>query len=281
MDIAAPPIDLGVLAPLLVILAGAAIVLLVDLFIPPERRALLGYLAFATTLVALAACVPLWNVQRRAYNDMVTLDRFGIFASMAILAGTALALLLSIDYLATQSLHLGEYYPLVLISASGMLIMAIGNDLVVVFLGLEVLSLALYVLSGFARGHAASEESALKYFLLGSFSFGFLVYGTSLIFGATGTTNFTGLSNWLRTNGRLDDPLLLAGLALILVGFAFKLALAPFHMWTPDVYVGAPTSVTAFMSVGTKVAAFAALARLLVEAVPALGYTWLPLVWMA
>ena len=281
MDIAAPPIDLGVLAPLLVVLAGAAIVLLVDLFLPPERRALLGYLAFATTLVALATCVPLWNVQRRAYNDMVTLDRFGIFASMAILAGTALALLLAIDYLSSQALHLGEYYPLVLISASGMLIMAIGNDLVVVFLGLEVLSLALYVLSGFARGHAASEESALKYFLLGSFSFGFLVYGTSLIYGASGTTNFTGLSNWLRTDGRLDDPLLLAGLALLLVGFAFKLALVPFHMWTPDVYVGTPTSVTAFMSVGTKVAAFAALARLLVEAVPALGYTWLPLVWMA
>ena len=279
MEIAAPPIDLGVLAPLLVVLTGAFIILLVDLFLPPERRALLGYLAVVTALVAIGACVPLWDVQRRAYYDMVTVDRFAVFASIAILAGTALALLLSIDYLASQGLHLGEYYPLVLISASGMLIMAIGNDLVVVFLGFELLSLALYVLSGFARGHAASEESALKYFLLGSFSFGFLVYGTSLIYGASGTTNFTGLSNWLRSDGRLDDPLLLAGLALILVAFAFKLALAPFHMWTPDVYVGAPTSVTAFMSVGTKVAAFAALARLLVEAVPGLGYSWVPVVW--
>jgi NADH-quinone oxidoreductase subunit N len=202
VEIAAPPIDLGVLAPLLVVLTGAFIIVLVDLFLPPERRPLLGYLAVGTTLVAIGACVPLWDVQRRAYYDMVTVDRFAIFASIAILAGTALALLLSIDYLASQGLHLGEYYPLVLICASGMLIMAIGNDLIVLFLGLEVLSIALYVLSGFARGHAASEESALKYFLLGSFSFGFLVYGTSLIYGAAGTTNFTGLSSWLRSDGR-------------------------------------------------------------------------------
>jgi NADH-quinone oxidoreductase subunit N len=278
--IAAPPLDYGALAPLLIVLAGAGIALLLDLVIPPARRAWLGYFAAGTAVVALVAATPLWREERLAFSNMVAIDRFGVFVSVVILAATALSILLAIDFLDDQGLNYGEYYPLVLMSAAGMLLLAVANDLIVLFLGLEVLSIGLYILSGFARGRVDSEESALKYFLLGSFALGFLVYGTALVYGAAGTTNFAALAAFVARNGAaLHDPLLLAGVALILVGLAFKLALVPFHMWTPDVYYGAPTPVTAFMSVGTKVATFAALARLVVGAVPQLRDDWARILW--
>jgi len=152
-------------------------------------------------------------------------------------------------------------------------------DLIVLFLGLEVLSLALYILAGFIRGWTPGQESALKYFILGSFSLGFLVYGTALVYGATGTTSFAKLSQQLANAAILDSPVLLVGVGLLLVGFAFKLAFVPFHMWKPDVYEGAPTAVTAFMAVGTKAAIFAALVRLLATALPALQPQWGVILW--
>ncbi|MDP9372023.1 MAG: NADH-quinone oxidoreductase subunit N [Chloroflexota bacterium] len=281
MPINAPSLDLGALAPFLVLVTGAGIALLLDLFIPPSRRRLLGYFALATVLVAIGACVPLWsnNAPRLAFADMVNVDRFGLFFSLLTLVATALSILLAIDYLDRHDLNWGEYYPLILFTASGMLLLALANDLILLFISLEVLSIGLYILSGFARGQAGSQESAIKYFLLGSFSFGFLVYGTALVYGATGTTNFTGLGEALAAGGVTDNPLLLVGLALLLVGFAFKLALAPFHMWTPDVYTGAPTTVTAFMSVGTKVTTFGALLRMILSGMPALSSEWAATLW--
>lgn len=279
VDIIAPEVDAGALVPLLVIVAGALIVLLLDLFLPQERRPFLGYFALGTTLVAIATCVPLWNNGRFAFSDMVRVDNFAIFFAIVVLFATALSILLAIDYIQLTDINLGEYHPLVLLTAAGMLVLVFANDLVIFFIGLEILSMGLYILSGFARGNRRSEEAALKYFLLGSFSFGFLVYGTSLIYGASGTTNFTALATALADDQVRTSPLMLAGLALVLVGFGFKLALAPFHTWTPDVYSGAPTSVTAFMSVGTKVATFGALIRLVLAGVPALRETWAPALW--
>jgi NADH-quinone oxidoreductase subunit N len=279
VDIIAPDIDLGALAPLLIVAGGALIVLLLDLVVPPERRSFLGYFALGTVLVAIAACVPLWDHARFAYSDMVHIDNFGLFFSIVTLGATALSILLAIDYIKLEGMNFGEYHPLVLFTATGMLLLIIANDLVMLFIGLEVLSIGLYILAGFARGNQRSEESALKYFLLGSFSLGFLVYGTSLVYGASGTTNFTALATALGDDQVRTSPLMLAGLALILVGFGFKLALAPFHAWTPDVYSGAPTSVTAFMSVGTKVATFAALIRLVLVGVPDLRTDWSPALW--
>lgn len=279
MGITVPPLDYGALAPVLLLLAGAAIALLLDLVIAPDRRALLGYLALGATLVALLACLPLWNHERQAFANMLIVDRFGLFVALVVLGATALSLLLAIDFLADHDLNYGEYYPLLLMTAAGMVLLALANDLILLFLALEILSIGLYILSGFARGRESSEESALKYFLLGSFSLGFLVYGAALVYGATGTTNFSALATLLAGGQLLGNPLLLAGVALVLVGLAFKLALVPFHMWTPDVYYGAPTTVTAFMSVATKAAAFAALARFLVQAVPALRDNWALLLW--
>lgn len=279
VDIIAPEIDAGALTPLFVVAAGALIVLLLDLFIPPGRRSFLGYFALGTTLVALATCVPLWNNGRLAFSDMVRVDNFAIFFAIVTLGATALSILLAIDYIQLADINLGEYHPLVLFTAVGMLLLVFANDLVLFFIGLEILSIGLYILAGFIRGNRRSEEAAIKYFLLGSFSFGFLVYGTSLIYGASGTTNFTALATALGDDQVRTSPLMLVGLALVLVGFGFKLALAPFHSWTPDVYSGAPTSVTAFMSVGTKVATFAALLRLVLTGVPTLRENWAPALW--
>ena len=279
VDIIAPEVDAGALTPLFVIAAGALIVLLLDLFMPRERRSFLGYFAFGTTLVAIATCVPLWNNGRFAFSDMVRVDNFAIFFAIVTLFATAMSILLAIDYIQLADINLGEYHPLVLLTAAGMLLLVFANDLVLFFIGLEVLSIGLYILAGFARGNRRSEEAAIKYFLLGSFSFGFLVYGTSLIYGASGTTNFTALATALADDQVRTSPFMLVGLALVLVGFGFKLALAPFHTWTPDVYGGAPTSVTAFMAVGTKVATFAALIRLVLAGVPDLRESWAPALW--
>ncbi|HEX5504629.1 MAG TPA: NADH-quinone oxidoreductase subunit N [Thermomicrobiales bacterium] len=279
MRISAPPLDYAVLVPIFVVLAGAALTLLLDLFLPPSRRAVLGWLALLATILSLIACGFLWGPSRLAFGDAVALDGFGLVMSGLILIATALTILMSLDFLGGHGLDYGEYYPLLLLTVSGMLLLAITNDLLLLFLALEVLSLGLYILSGFARGREISEESALKYFLLGSFSLGFLVYGISLVYGATGTTNFTRLAGVLQGGQLLGNPLLLAGVVLILVGLAFKLALVPFHMWTPDVYSGAPTTITAFMSVATKVATFAALVRLVVRAVPSLQADWSLILW--
>jgi NADH-quinone oxidoreductase subunit N len=190
------------------------------------------------------------------------------------LAGTALAH----RYLDRMEINRGEFYPLLLYSISGMILMAQAADLIVVFLALELLSIPLYILAGFARPNPASEEAALKYFLLGAFAGGFVVYGVALSFGATGTTSLAGIVAGI-SSGSADLTLLLIGAGLILIGLGFKVALVPFHMWTPDVYQGAPTPVTAFMAVGAKAAGFAALLRIFLAALPILGEDLVPVFW--
>jgi NADH-quinone oxidoreductase subunit N len=186
-----------------------------------------------------------------------------------------LSLLVAIDYLGRHDMQRGEYYALLLFATSGMMLMAAATDLIVVFLGLEIMSVALYILAGFNREQLASAEAAMKYFILGAFASAFFLYGAALMYGATGTTNLARMGEWLsRGQALLDqDPMALVGLGLLLVGFAFKVAAVPFQWWTPDVYQGAPTSVTAFMSVGAKGAGFAALIRLLHSAFGQMEYT--------
>lgn len=279
MVISAPAVDYGALLPFLVLVAGAAFALVAELYLAPGQRKGLGYLALLTVILAAVSAFPLWNAPRTAFGGMLAIDRFGLVVVATVLVATALSILLGLDFVPTHGLDFGEYYPLLLFTASGMILLALANDLIVVFLALEVLSLGLYILAGFARGDVAAEEAALKYFLLGSFSLGFLVYGASLVYGATGTTSFAPSAERILTDKLAADPLLLTGMALILVGLGFKLALVPFHMWTPDVYYGAPTPVTAFMSVGTKAVAFAALMRFLIAAVLELHASWALLLW--
>jgi NADH-quinone oxidoreductase subunit N len=210
---------------------------------------------------------------------MVAVDGFAVFAMTVVLIATLLALLLSSSYLKRERLEGAEYFTLMLCSATGMMLMVSANDLVTIFLSLEILSIALYVLAAFDRRRTNSQEAGLKYFLLGSFSSAVFLYGVALVYGGTGTTNLTGIADFLATTTLLHDGVLLLGIAFLLVGLGFKVAAAPFHMWTPDVYQGSPTPVTAFMAAATKAAAFAALLRVLVGSFQLYSVDWRPIVF--
>jgi NADH-quinone oxidoreductase subunit N len=211
---------------------------------------------------------------------MVAVDGFAVFAKMVVLIATLLALLLSSSYLKRERLEGPEYFALLLCSATGMMLMTSANDLVTIFLSLEILSIALYVLAAWDRRRLTSQESGLKYFLLGSFSSAVFLYGVALVYGATGTTNLTGIADFLAQTTLLHDGVLMLGIAFLIVGLGFKVAAAPFHMWTPDVYQGAPTPVTAFMAAATKAAAFAAVLRVLVGSFWLYSVDWRPIIWV-
>lgn len=258
--------DLLVIFPFLFSLAWAILLLIVDLWIPANRKGVTAVLAAVGLTIALCLVIILRNnvsvsTGLTAFNHMVEMDSFTLTLQMIFLGSGLLGVTLAFDYLKRMKIERGEYYPLMMMAMSGMMLMSQANDLIMVFLGLELLSIPLYVLTGFANGKLESEEGALKYFFLGAFASGFVLFGTALIFGATGKTNIAEIVSSLDTHAVHNQVILILGAGLLLVGFGFKAALAPFHMWVPDVYQGAPTPVTAFMAVGTKVAAFAVLMR--------------------
>src|SRR5688572_5829695 len=211
-------------------------------------------------------------------SGMVAVDGFDVFARTVVLAATALGLLVAQGYLRREHVEGPEYHALLLLSASGMLLMTSANDLIVVFLALEILSIALYVLAAFDRTRLESGEAGLKYFVLGALSSAVMLYGVAMVYGATGTTALTGIASFLSANTLFSSGLLLAGFALILVGLGFKVAAVPFHMWTPDVYQGSPTPVTAFMAAGAKAAGFAALLRVFISGFGNYAVDWKPLI---
>jgi NADH-quinone oxidoreductase subunit N len=240
-------------------------------------------LAFSGVTAAAALLVRQWReVQDHGaittIAGMLRVDGFGVFLGGVVVVATVLALLLSVSYTQRERLEGAEYLALLLLSATGMLAMTTANDLIIVFLALEILSIPLYVLAAFDRRRLASQEAGIKYFVLGAFSSAVFLYGVALVYGATGTTSLTGISRFLAANTLLDEGVLLIGLGLLLVGLGFKVAAVPFHMWTPDVYQGAPTPVTAFMSSATKVAGFAALLRVFQVSFPLFRNDWRPAV---
>jgi NADH-quinone oxidoreductase subunit N len=270
--------DFQVILPLVVLVIWAVILVLVDLWIPKKSKGITAALAVVGMVVALLLCLRQFSTPAAAFNGMVQVDGFATFLDVIFLGSGIISVGLAFDYLRRMNIERGEYYSLIMISTSGMLLMTYAEDLIVVFLALELLSIPLYVMAGFARLQVESEESALKYFLLGAFSSGFVLYGIALVFGATG---FTSLPDIVASvaNKTVQMSLFLAGSALLLVGFGFKAAFVPFHMWTPDVYHGAPTPVTAFMSVGAKAAGFAALLRVFVTVFPSLAVDLTPVLW--
>jgi NADH-quinone oxidoreductase subunit N len=274
--------DLNTLLPLIFLTVWACVLLLVDLFIPKGRKGWTALLAAVGLAAALGLTLAHAGQEGIAFSGMVVLDGFSSFLDVLFLASGLLGIALAYGYLRRMGIERGEYYSLLLFSVTGMMLMAQAADLIVIFLALELLSIPLYVLSAFARPRLDSEEAGLKYFLLGAFSTGFVVYGIALVFGATGTTELTGIVSAVAGSGSIPAvslPLLGVGAALILVGFGFKVAAVPFHMWTPDVYQGAPTPVTSFMAVGAKAAGFAALLRIFVTALPALEVDLAPVLW--
>ncbi len=275
--------DLYTILPTLFLVAWACILLLLDLFIPKGRKAWTALLAAVGLAAAMGVSIAQAGLDLSAFGGMVVLDGFSSFLTILFLASGLGAVAIAYGYLKRMGLERGEYYTLILFSLSGMLLMAQAADLIIVFLSLELLSIPLYVLSAFARPRSESEEAGIKYFLLGAFATGFVVYGIALVFGATGNTSLAGIVSAVNLSafaGGVYSPLLLTiGAALILVGFGFKVAAVPFHMWTPDVYQGAPTSVTGFMAVGAKAAGFAALLRIFVTALPSLKLDLVPVLW--
>ena len=263
-----PPINWSAIAPPLVLTIWGTALILVDLFVRNKRT--IAYLSLLGIVLAALAPIGSWNqLPTDAFGGMVVLDDTAILLDWILLLITAVTILFSTDYNERQGIERGEYYPLVLFCTSAMMFMAHGRNLIVLFLALEWLSIGLYVLAGFAYPHIRSEEAAMKYLLYGSFAAGFLIYGIALIYGATGTADMSGIARALTTNRALQtDPLLLAGAALVLVGFCYKISMVPFHMWTPDVYEGSPTPVAGYMSAATKAAGFAALLRVLEFAFP-------------
>jgi NADH-quinone oxidoreductase subunit N len=264
-----PPLNFSVILPLLVLTIWACLLLLVDLFV--KRKGFTAFLAALGLLVALFfTLVQIGQEPDTSFNNMVVLDGFSTFVNTLLLLSGLLGVALAYGYVKRTGIERGEYYTLLLFSVAGMMLMAQASDLIIVFLALEMLSIPLYVLAAFARPKADSEEAGLKYFLLGAFSTGFVVYGIALVFGATGWTSLSKIVESI-SSGTASLPLLTIGSALILVGLGFKVAAVPFHMWTPDVYQGAPSAVTAFMAAGAKIAGFAALLRVFALAFPSLA----------
>jgi NADH-quinone oxidoreductase subunit N len=271
--------DIFSILPLVVLVVWAAGLLLVDAFTPQERKSRIALLAALGLGVSLVATLTQFGDEVSAFNGMVVIDGFSIYLTVLLLVTGLAAIALSYDYLKRMEIERGEFYVLLLFSIGGMMLMVQAADLIVVFLALEWLSIPLYVLAGFARPRPESEEAAMKYFLLGAFASGFVVYGVALVFGGTGSTALMEIVAAV-TAGTANIPFLSVGAGLILVGFAFKVAAVPFHMWTPDVYQGAPSPVTAFMAVGAKVGGFAAMLRVFVLAFPALSDDLTPIIWV-
>lgn len=278
LDLTTPLDILLAIVPEVVLSLCALVVLLVVAWRHGGARdsRLAGWLALAS--IALAALAEAWLWRTGAISSgspgVVTLDAWRYMASLLVLLAAAASILLSLDYLEREEITAPEYYPLLLFATIGMLFMVAAQDLIVIFLGLETMSVAVYVLAGYDRRDPASSEAGLKYFLVGAFASAFLLYGIALLYGSTGTTNLA-LAGAQLAGGVL--PLVAgAGLALLLIGFAFKVAAVPFHMWAPDVYDGAPTPVTGFMVTAVKATAFMTLARILVVGFPDAAGAWQP-----
>jgi NADH-quinone oxidoreductase subunit N len=245
---------------------------------------LAGQLALVGLVSTLFAVLWMWLRDAHAVNvvGMIALDGFRYATSTIFLVGAILVVMLSLNYLGRERVLIPEYYVLVLLATVGMMFMSSGADLIVIFLGLELMSVSVYVLAGIDRRSAFSAEAAVKYFLLGAFASGFFLYGVALLYGATGTTNLTQMHLQITSLGLETNLMLLCGIGLLLVGFGFKVAAVPFHMWAPDVYDGAPTPITAFMAAAVKAAAFTALFRVLLHALDATEAIWTELVlWLS
>ena len=214
-------------------------------------------------LGALAAAVMQWNSGAQPiYHGMMLFDNFAIAFSAITIVSTILILLLSKEYFEKISTHVAEYYAIMLFSLAGIIVMLSYNNLTMLFIGIEIMSVSLYILAGIKKSDFASNEASLKYFLMGAFSTGFLLFGITLIYGATGSFNLQVIRDWVLTHPKGIDPLLGTGIMLIIVGLCFKVGAAPFHFWTPDVYDGAPTVVTSFMATAVKAGTFIAFIRL-------------------
>ena len=269
------------LLPDLILIGGAMLLMLWSAWRPDSaaHQRSVGIGSLVLTVITAAAVVWFATTGATATRGIIAVDAFRWGADLIFLLGTFIAIAISIDYNTREGIDVGESHVLLLFATSGMMMLAAARDLMIIFLGIELMSIAVYVLAGLNRRSARSAEAALKYFLLGAFSTAFLLYGIALVYGATGSTNLTVIGERVATYQLAESPLLLAGIALLLVGFAFKVAAAPFHMWSPDVYEGAPTPITGYMAAAVKAAAFASFLRVWLEAFGGSYTSWHVAMW--
>lgn len=272
--IPAPEIDLISLAPVLVLSVFAMGVLLLDLFAGKNKSGLV-FVSLIGLLMAAISSFAKTGLPVHSFGGSYVVDHLSVCFTMIFCMSSALAILLSVEYNKRVKIKIGEYYSLILFCTVGMILLASSTDMIMIFLGIEIVSICLYVMAGIRRDDPKSNEASLKYFLLGAFATGFLLYGMTLLYGTTGTTKLVEIGRLLSTGEvSSSQPLLMMGVVLLVIGFGFKVASVPFHMWAPDVYQGAPSAVTAFMAVGPKAAAFAAFYRVFAESFQALAPSW-------
>ncbi|HHT9149991.1 MAG TPA: NADH-quinone oxidoreductase subunit N, partial [Candidatus Wujingus californicus] len=268
--------------PILVLAGFGMIVLLVDVL---SSRKLGGknFLAYISLIGIITAAILTKNSTSTtlfSFSETIIIDNYSLFFNFIFLLSTGLIIMISHSYIKREEINYGEYYALILFSTIGMMLMASGADLLNIYIGLEVMSISIYILTGFNRSKLISNEASLKYFLLGAFATGFLLFGISIIYGSTGTINLNQIACFIAEKGGKLDPLMLMGMGLIIIGLGFKVAAVPFHAWVPDVYEGAPTAVTAFMSVGPKAAGFAVFLRIFLTAFGSIHYEWQKIIYI-
>lgn len=280
-DLMVPAQLMGALLPDIVLMVGAMVLMLYAAWRPdsPQHQRSVGIASMGLLVATLAAVVYMALRGDASGRGVIAVDGFRWAVDVVVLLGALGTIALAIEYNIRQGIAHAEMHVLVLFAASGMMILAAGRDLMVIFLGIEIMSVAVYVLAGFNRRSPAAAEASLKYFLLGAFATGFLLYGIALIYGATGATQLTEIAARIGAYGLWDSTMLLVGIGLLTIGLGFKVAAAPFHMWAPDVYDGAPTPLTAFMASAVKAAAFATFARIWYETFQFMVFAWGPVLW--
>ncbi len=278
MDFIFPSIDFSTLQPQLILVIAAIAALLLS--ISEKTKPLIYYISLVAIFLSFFSLLQIWGETKTTFNGMLIIDKFSSLIQFAVLIAAFMTVLVSKKFIVQLGYGFGEYFSLILLVTFGMLLMVSTQNLIILFLGLETMSIGLYVLTGFKRNEIRSLESALKYFLLGAFASGFLLFGIALIFGMTGSVEFEQILDFTKRHNIMEMPLLFVGLGLLIAGFGFKIALVPFHMWTPDVYEGAPTPITGFMSVAVKAVGFGALMRLLIIGASELYNDWSWVLWV-
>ena len=272
-----PLADLLTILPELLVVGAACVLLVLDPITPSSKKDALAWMSLGALVLCFVVTIGDLDDRVFAFSNLIVVDSYAAFWKLLLYVVSGLTILLSMTYLKEEHIDLTEYYVFILLSLAGMMIMVSGVDLLIIYLGIELMSISLYVMAGFKRFEARSIESSAKYFILGSFSSGILLYGISLLYGVAGSTRLAEIAE--AVNGRgVDDPMVMISMMLLIVGFGFKVAAVPFHMWTPDVYQGAPTSVTAFMAVASKAASFAAFLRVLLEGFGGVKPNWYGLI---
>ncbi len=271
--------QLDAIIPMLCVTLAGLVVLLAEAFRGRGEKMPIGGLAIIGLVGAGAATLLLWDSGAEDSFGVVTADKFGLFVNLVLVGVGLLTVVFSSQTIERDRLPAGEYYAMILFALVGMMLMAQATDLLVIFLALETMSIAVYILTGMRRDQQQSTEAAFKYFLLGAFASSFFLYGIAFLYGVTGTTNIDRLSTTIAAQSMSGNPMILLGTGLLIVGFAFKIAAVPFHMWSPDAYEGAPTVVTGFMSTGVKAAAIAAFVRVFLKGLDPMIADWAPVLW--